>query len=156
MIRATVRSDLGAMAALHVQGFAEAWSEVSIGMLLESAAVFALITQDKTGFILARTAAGEAEILTIAVAPRARRSGIGRALVQAAAIRAREQGAGAVFLEVAVSNRAARGLYEGLGFRQAGLRKGYYKAAPGAPAEDALLLRADLPLRPLGNAAGLD
>jgi ribosomal-protein-alanine N-acetyltransferase len=55
-----------------------------------------------------------------------------------------------MFLEVAISNVAARALYDRLGFTEAGRRKGYY-ARPGSPPEDALILRSNLPLSPLGK-----
>jgi ribosomal-protein-alanine N-acetyltransferase len=42
-----------------------------------------------------------------------------------------------VFLEVRVSNIAARKLYEKIGFVQVGQRKAYYQH----PAEDALILK---------------
>lgn len=79
-------------------------------------------------------AAGEAELLRIAVAPSARRSGLGRAL-----LRASEAGLGAagirhLYLEVRVSNAAARALYEAEGWRSAGTRPRYYRDG-----EDAVL-----------------
>jgi len=50
------------------------------------------------------------------VADKARRSGLGRALVRAAAGRARERGCARVELDVSESNPAALALYEDLGF----------------------------------------
>jgi [ribosomal protein S18]-alanine N-acetyltransferase len=144
MIRPATHSDLGKLEAIHKTAFADPWDAVGLGQLLESRQVFALA--DEQGFVMARVAAGEAEILTIAVVPAARRAGLGRALVIAAAAGAAEMGAEALFLEVAVGNAAARGLYDGLGFRQAGLRKAYYAGKAGALAEDALVLKAGLPL----------
>src|SRR6204780_3077030 len=78
------------------------------------------------GMILARVAADEAEILTIAVDPGRRGRGLGSALLRAAMARAAALGAGAMFLEVAVSNAAARALYARHGFAEAGLRRQYY------------------------------
>ena len=54
-------------------------------------------------------------------------------------------GAETLFLEVAVDNVAALGLYTALGFAETGRRKAYYARA-GGPAADALILRVDLPL----------
>jgi len=141
MIREGFHRDLGALERIHRTAFADPWDAVGLGQLLESRQVF--VFWDEGGFIMARVAAGEAEILTIAVTPASRRRGLGRALVAAAAKRAHDMGAETFFLEVAMGNEAARALYEGLGFRQAGLRKAYYA---GNPPQDALVLKAGLPL----------
>ncbi len=90
------------------------------------------------GFVLARVAADEAEVLTLAVMPEARRAGLGRALMVAAMEAAVVRGAAAMLLEVAEGNGAARGLYAALGFSVVGRRRRYYGA------EDALVLRASL------------
>jgi ribosomal-protein-alanine N-acetyltransferase len=143
MIRAAAPKDIPALARMHAASFCESWDEKSLRDLLESPGIFAFVAL--CGFVMARVAADEAEILTLAVEPAARRTGLGRALVVRAAERANADGARTMFLEVAVGNRAARALYDRLGFREAGRRKAYYAAS-----EDALILRVDLPLRPLG------
>jgi ribosomal-protein-alanine N-acetyltransferase len=143
-------ADLAPLAAIHASCFPDAWDARALSELLAMPGTFAVSSDD--GFILARAAAGEAEILTLAVSPAARRHGLGRALVSEAASHAQQLGATALFLEVAVSNIAARALYIGLGFAEAGRRKGYY-ARPGAAPEDALILRSNLPLSPLGKIA---
>jgi ribosomal-protein-alanine N-acetyltransferase len=89
--------------------------------------------------VLARVAAGEAEILTLAVVPGARRRGLGAALMQAALARAAEAGAREMFLEVAEGNEAARRLYGALGFAGVGRRPRYY-----SDGRDALVLRRSL------------
>jgi tRNA threonylcarbamoyl adenosine modification protein YeaZ len=94
------------------------------------------------GFILCRSIAGEAEILTIAVDPVARRRGWGAALVEMAAGIATETRAEALFLEVAADNLAAIALYQSTGFSKVGLRKGYYPHPDGA--KDALVMRRAL------------
>lgn len=77
-----------------------------------------------------------AELDTLAVAPEARRQGIGDALVRAVLAWAAGAGARQVSLEVRASNAAALSLYARLGFREQGRRPGYYAGS----AEDALLL----------------
>jgi [ribosomal protein S18]-alanine N-acetyltransferase len=67
-------------------------------------------------------ASDEREILNLAVDPAFRRRGVASLLVR----RFLEDFAGTVFLEVRASNQAARKFYEELGFRQVGLRRGYY------------------------------
>ena len=143
-------ADLAPLAAIHASCFPDAWNMRALAELLATPGTFAVSSSD--GFILARAAAGEAEILTLAVSPTARRCGLGRALVTEAASHAQQSGANAMFLEVAVSNAGARALYERLGFKEAGRRKGYY-ARPGMAPEDALILRSNLPLSPLGKTA---
>jgi len=132
--------DLAALADLHAACFAEAWTAQAIGELLATPNCYLFSTGD--GLVMARAAAGEAEILTLAVVPRARRRGVGRALALAAAAHAQSLGAAAMFLEVGADNRAALGLYDWLGFAQVAMRKGYYGG------RDALVLKAALPLSP--------
>ena len=137
--------DVAPLAALHATSFPDPWSETAIRDLFATPGVFAFV--DSNGFILARAAGGEAEILTLAVSPPARRQGIARILIQAAALHARKLGADTLFLEVATGNDAARRLYAGVGFTAAGLRKAYYGA------EDAHILKANLPLPNPGEFA---
>lgn len=90
------------------------------------------------GFLVARVAAGEMEILNLAVAADVRRGGIGTALLQEALSWGASRGAKRVFLEVRASNDAARRFYERHGFASTGVRPRYY----GNPVEDALVLSA--------------
>ena len=107
--------------------------------------VFALLSE-AGGVLVARLAADEAEILTLAVTPAARRGGIGRALVQHAATQAHAAGAARLFLEVGSVNTAARALYERCGFLPVGLRRRYY-----ADGDDAVVMARELTC---GAAAG--
>ena len=141
--------DPAPLAAIHARCFPDAWSAKAMAELLATPGTFVFVAAD--GFILVRAAGGEAEVLTLAVMPQARRHGIGKALVEEAANHALGLGAQALFLEVGVANLPARALYRRLGFVEAGRRKGYYAATPGKP-EDALVLRSDLPLSPLGKS----
>jgi ribosomal-protein-alanine N-acetyltransferase len=137
-------ADTARLAALHAACFPDAWEAGAIADLLAGPGAFAFHTQD--GFVLARTAGGEAEILTLAVAPPARGKGLGRALLQAAIARAEDQGAHAMFLEVGADNPHALALYAGLGFAKVGMRKGYYSVS-GSGDGDALVLRLSLPAK---------
>ena len=127
------------MAALHARSFStpRPWSEAEITELLASPLVFALTRPG--AFLLGRVVAGEAELLTIAVHPDQRRSGLGGALVDAFVTEARARGGESAFLEVAASNTAARALYANCGFAPAGRRRGYYHR-PDGTSEDALVL----------------
>ena len=69
--------------------------------------------------------ADEAEIITVAVAPRYRRQGIARCLMEHMLSLA-EKARASVYLEVRESNIPARKLYAALGFTETGVRKNYY------------------------------
>ncbi len=92
------------------------------------------------GFVLARAAGGECEIITICVLADARRQGAASGLVRAATGEAAARGAVRVFLEVAENNDAALSLYSAEGFEPVGRRKGYYRGADGQGAIDAIVM----------------
>jgi ribosomal-protein-alanine N-acetyltransferase len=146
-LRLAFAEDAPALEAVHARAFDASWTAADIERLMRILGGFALIGEgddrEAVGFILARTMAEEAEILTLAIAPWARRQGVASALVEAAAAEAGRRGAQAMFLEVAADNAPALGLYQRLGFAQAGLRRAYY-ARPGGPSADALVLRRTL------------
>lgn len=145
-LRAATTADAPLMAGLHAASFAEGWSAGAIADLMVSPGSFAFVVEldgIPVGFVLARTAADEAEILTLAVSPACRGRGLGRVLMRAAAARAKEGGALAIFLEVDAGNISARRLYGMLGFAEVG-RRGAYYARKGAEAGDALTLKLTL------------
>jgi len=134
----------GDLARLHAGLFEQAWDAASLGKLLEhpgSTAFLARIGQpaELAGFILGQVAADEAEILTLGVRKDHQRHGIARRLVDAMSRAAKKAEARRLHLEVGQNNVAALGLYQRLGFAEAGRRKGYYQRAGAAP-EDALRL----------------
>ena len=147
-IRKATLSDISSIAALHAQCFAQVWNEEFLGRVLAQPGAVAFIAVEHAapaGFVLARVAAGEAEILSLGVTPGLRRNGFGAELIRAACLCVEEAGVEEVFLEVSIENAAARGLYGRLGFREVGRRPDYYEDAVGA-ARDALVLRRALPL----------
>lgn len=132
------------LAALHAASFADgqAWGPDAIALMLALPGGFALCAEARgapQGFVMARVAADEAEILTLAVPPPARRRGAGAALMRAALREAAARGARAMFLEVSAGNAAARALYAALGFAEVGRRRRYY-----ADGTDAVVLRRAL------------
>lgn len=78
----------------------------------------------------------EGHITNIAVAPQYRRRGIGEWLLRRVAVELQARNGIALTLEVRSHNQAAIALYEKLGFRNAGRRKGYYDDPP----DDALIM----------------
>ncbi|MBV9757969.1 MAG: GNAT family N-acetyltransferase [Alphaproteobacteria bacterium] len=138
------------MAAIHAAAFppGEAWDAAAIAAQLALPTTFGLIAP-AGGMLLARAIAEQAEILTLAVIPAARRRGIARALLQAAGHEAGRRGARTMFLEVSGANSAARGLYGAAGFVEIGRRARYYWDGT-----DALILSAPLSPAPCESATG--
>ena len=139
-MRPAAPEDAAQLARLHAISFDRPWGAMDIHQLLTTGA--AGLIADEAGFILWRAAGGEAEILTLAVDPARRRTGLGRSLTLAALAAATDSGAKVMFLEVAADNPAAIALYEKAGFSRAGLRKAYYVRTKGFA--DALVLRRAL------------
>jgi [ribosomal protein S18]-alanine N-acetyltransferase len=138
--------DAAALAALHAVAFRRGWSEDEFERLLLDKAVIAhraMIGRTLAGFILSRLAGGEAEILSVAVAPSRRGRGLARKLLDLHLRRLAGLGATAVFLEVDEDNAPARRLYDRARFRDVGRRPAYYARGTQPPA-NALVLRRDL------------
>ena len=134
--------DATAIAALHAASFQRGWGEDEFHRLLIDRAVVAhraMIGRTMVGFILSRTAAGEAEILSVAIAPAWRGRGFARPLLDLHLRRLAGLGVRAVFLEVDEHNEPACRLYRNAGFSEVGMRKGYYQEGASA-----LVLRRDL------------
>ncbi len=131
------------LAALHAQCFEtpRPWSEAEIEAVLTAPETF--LCERTDGFALGRVIFDEAELLTLAVAPSARRRGLGRRLLDEFADSAVLRGATTAFLEVSVENTAALGLYRAAGYSQTGWRKGYFRTPTGHRI-DALVLGRDL------------
>ncbi|WP_239451728.1 GNAT family N-acetyltransferase, partial [Elioraea rosea] len=132
------------LAALHEAGIGAAgpaWDEAAFASLLSQPGRLALIASagaEPVGLLLLGLAADEAEVLTLAVVPAARRGGVGRALLGRAADVAAGRGARRMFLEVAERNAAGRALYAAAGFSEIARRRAYYAHASGR--QDALVL----------------
>ena len=128
-----------------LEGFSEGWDAAAFAQLLAmpgAEAALALEAEEPVGFLLTRRAADEAEIITIATRPGARRRGVGRQLLSHHQADLAARGVKHMFLEVAASNRAAIALYATSGFLEVGRRKGYYQRPDGR--EDAIVMRREL------------
>jgi len=127
------------MARLHGRCFTtpRPWSAAEIAQILANKHSFALTAPH--GFLLGQAVAGEAELLTIAVDPKQRRQGVGRALVADFCAIARQKGAQTAFLEVAANNTPAIALYQAAGFTQSGLRRAYYHNTDGTTIDAAVM-----------------
>jgi len=127
------------LANLHAQCFPRRrpWSAQEFSELLDKKGTFVLA--DGCGFILARTAADEAEILSIAVHPNAQRRGRASALLAKMEAQLKKSAINTGFLEVAENNSAALALYYRFGYRETGRRSGYYSENQPEP-QNALIL----------------
>ena len=144
------------LARLHGEAFVESWDvEAFVSALHQPGALGFIAARDTDdeplGFVLLRVSVfdpesgGEAEVLTLAVRPFARRLGVARGLMDAALAALAEQGVTRVFLEVAADNVAAAALYTNLGFVEVGRRKAYYARGP-QPRMDAIVMARDVGL----------
>jgi ribosomal-protein-alanine N-acetyltransferase len=128
-----------AIAELHKRCFDEAWSIFTVRQVLAMPGAIGLLAVEQgvddaggvsvgnlLGFALGRSAAGECELLSLAVT-----RGIGAALLAATMDRARRDQVSRVFLEVAEDNAIARRLYHNFGFRPVGRRPRYYRRPHG-------------------------
>ena len=139
-IRAFHPSDIDAANRILLESPSAApWSRTGYEELLAQPGVVALVCELSSsiaGFIVARHAKDEAEILNLAVASQSRRTGYGSALLRAVLKQFQEQSVTRAFLEVRDSNAAAIAFYRKHGFVPIGRRKAYYSSPP----EDALLM----------------
>jgi [ribosomal protein S18]-alanine N-acetyltransferase len=127
------------MAAWLAATALEGVSEGTWRRLLRDPARCAWVTESEgriVGLVAVAKAADVVEIEHLAVAPEARRQGIGTALVAHVLNAAAAGGAAEVRLDVRCRNRPGRRLYARLGFVAVGTRPRYYRAPP----DDALLL----------------
>lgn len=130
------------IAALEKSCFSDPWSEKSLASELNNPLALWLAAMDGdrvAGYIGAQTVLGESDMMNLAVDPAYRRQGVARALVAALVDALRQEGSRSITLEVRESNLPAGKLYEGLGFTQVGLRRGYYEK----PREDARILKKE-------------
>lgn len=88
------------------------------------------------GYIIGRLIAPEGEIYRIATHPDHRGRGIGYRLLSYALKTERGRGLETTFLEVRSKNEPAKALYRAYGFKEIGVRRGYYKN----PDDDAIIM----------------
>jgi ribosomal-protein-alanine N-acetyltransferase len=136
-------SDLDAVAAAEAQLHAFPWSRAQFeGSLVAGHECWVgLLAGELAAYGVVMKTLDEAELLDIAVLKPWQRLGYGVAFLDFLLHQARQGGVRAMFLEVRASNRAGLALYEGAGFTQVGLRRGYYPAVQGR--EDAVVMRRE-------------
>ena len=150
-IRRCVATDIERVAAIERASFSDPWTFEAFSTALALRHLRFLVAEERAaaggdaeralvGYVVAMVMADEGEIADVAVAPSARRRGVGRTLIERVAADLTGEGVRSLYLEVRESNAAARALYDAMGFAPVGRRRGYYQM----PSEDALLLRKEL------------
>ncbi len=139
-IRDMREDDLPQVIEIEHISFSTPWSEESFLTEISNPLSLCLVATKGSliiGYICGGYVMDEGHILDLAVRPEFRRRGVAKRLVRHMLGKLYLCGCKEVFLEVRASNMAARNLYESLGFRMAGLRRGYYIR----PKEDAAIMK---------------
>ena len=131
---------LEALEALEQSCFSLPWTREQLESQLPDDRHVFLVALDERGQLLGYVGMmhilDEGYISNVAVAPEARRQGVGRLLIRTLLERAEALELSFVTLEVRESNAPAIALYSGFGFLPVGKRKKYYER----PTEDAILM----------------
>ena len=141
-------ADLPHILRIEQQAYDFAWSEGVFRDCLQAGYHCQVLlamphAQKIQGYGVMAVAVGEAHILNICVSPNHQRRGLAQCLLAHLLEIARTAQVQSVFLEVRVSNSAARRLYANAGFGEIGRRPAYYPAPQGRR-EDALVLAKEL------------
>lgn len=140
-VREMAVADLDAVMRIERASFTMPWTLETFRGLLRRTDADLFVAEVAEGPVVAYAVVwmvvDQAELGDIAVAEAWRGLGIARRLIDTVLERLGRRGVREVFLEVRLSNLAARRLYEAYGFEEVGRRKNYYSR----PREDALVLR---------------
>ena len=131
-IRTAREKDLDAIVRLEEEAFRDPWPREMLASELAHPRALLLVAsqgeaESPAGYAAFRHAAGEAELLRLAVVPGERRRGIGRALAAEGLARLVREGVQVCHLEVRMDNEPAIALYQRLGFVHIGRRRDYYR-----------------------------
>ena len=133
-------ADLAGIANIEQRVHAYPWTIGNFADALESNYVCKVceVQSETLGYAVFMNVVDEAHLLDIGIVTEHQRKGLGRWLLGAIMEIARASGMQRMLLEVRPSNVAALGLYSDIGFREIGLRCGYYAA--GNKREDAIVM----------------
>ncbi|MCW5892310.1 MAG: ribosomal protein S18-alanine N-acetyltransferase [bacterium] len=149
VLRPMTQADLPTVMTIERRAFAQPWSQAFFEKEMQTTCARLTVAVDPAapspallGYTCRWVVADEVHLLNVAVHPDRRGTGVGRRLVEEVIAEGRHVRARAMFLEVRAGNVVARRLYRTLGFRDLGIRRGYY-----GPGQDAIVmeLRLDLP-----------
>lgn len=142
-VRIAKSSDLDDIYELDVQTFAMPWSKEALSYdILENDNAFVIVAEyegEFAGYADIWTVLDEADLNSIAVRVDFRRKGIGDAIMLAMTEMLSANGVATINLEVRVSNMPAIKLYKKYGFKECGVRPGYYLDN----GEDALIMKRE-------------
>ena len=148
-LRTMRRDDLAFVLEIERRSFAQPWSRGFFEKELATPFARLVVAVDEAGprpMVVGYTCrwrvTDEVHLLNVAIHPERRGLGYGRELVEAVIAEAYEARARVVFLEVRAGNVVARRLYRMLGFRDLGVRRGYY-----GPGQDAIVMEHRLDAR---------
>ena len=132
VIRPARAEDLDRIAVLEDAAFEDSWPRELLNYELTHSRTFLFVASRDDdaplpGYVLFHYVAGEAELLRLAVEPAERRQGLGRQLVERGVERLRHESIKTCFLEVRKDNEPAIQLYNAMGFKRVGRRRGYYR-----------------------------
>ena len=142
-VRIAKSSDLDDIYELDVQTFAMPWSKEALSYdILENDSAFVIVAEyegEFAGYADIWTVLDEADLNSIAVRVDFRRKGIGDAIMLTMTEMLSANGVATINLEVRVSNIPAIKLYKKYGFKECGVRPGYYLDN----GEDALIMKRE-------------
>jgi ribosomal-protein-alanine N-acetyltransferase len=146
ILRDMRREDLLWVLEIERRSFAQPWSRAFFEKELATPFARLLVVEEESfprsrvvGYTCRWRVSDEIHLLNVAVHPERRGLGYGRELVTAVVEEARSGAGRVVFLEVRAGNVVARRLYRQLGFRDLGVRRGYY-----GPGQDAIVMELRL------------
>ncbi len=141
--RYATQSDLNQIVAIEKASMCNPWSMEAYMEAVKSDHAFIMVAEELgiiAGFAVFYLTPPESELPDIVVSVEHRGQGLAKELLKQSFEALKERQVDTVFLEVRVSNEAARGLYNHIGFEEIGRRKYFYSN----PVEDAICMRKDI------------
>jgi ribosomal-protein-alanine N-acetyltransferase len=128
-IRRLQLGDLNAIEQIEKRAYPTPWSRSMFASELakpSSICLGAFDDEQLAGYLIVSRYVDAWHVMNVAVDPDYRRRGIAQTLLEELFGRTQDDGRRGYTLEVRVSNAGAITLYEKLGFRSSGIRRGYY------------------------------
>ena len=138
ILRRMEKRDVPQVAAIERSAFSQPWSEKAFLESLANKYAYFLVAEEQAanstgdetdiimGYVGMYISFEEGEITNVAVAEMFRKNGTGEALIKRLLADAHMLGVTRIVLEVRASNGPAIRLYEKCGFKEIGIRKGFY------------------------------